>query len=109
MIPLLCVPALVSGQTVPSKAWITTIPDAGVLGAAIGPDGRIYLAGLSNSLTFPITSNALQSSIIDRAVSVPGFFTILDSSGQNVLYSTYLNGIIPERSNISCGAAIVLQ
>ena len=68
-------------------------------GIALGPDNTVYVVGSSNSTNFPITANALYSSLGQgtpgtcnnapcRDVTVTSF----DSSGTGLLFSTYLGG-----------------
>jgi hypothetical protein len=63
---------------------------------AIDREDAVYVAGFTNSLDFPITSNAFQKQCDQDAV--PGvcigdaFVAKFDSSGRKVVYSTYLGG-----------------
>lgn len=63
---------------------------------AIDHEDRVYVAGYTNSLDFPITSNAFQKEC-DQGAYIgfcigDAFVAKLDSSGQNLVYSTYLGG-----------------
>ena len=95
-------------QTVPAKQWISTIPNCVLLGAAAGPDGRIFLIGTADT-GFPVTANALQptlTNILDPA----GIFAILDPSGSTALYATYLNGLVPHKIVVDQnGSAYILS
>ena len=51
--------------------------------------GRIYLSGPTSSLAFPVTDDAFQS-VIQSDVDL--FFTVVNASGDKLLYSTYLGG-----------------
>jgi hypothetical protein len=60
---------------------------------AIDPQGDAYLAGLSVSSDFPVTPGAIQSKNKGLAAGSPvGYFTELNPSGTELLYSTYLGG-----------------
>jgi len=60
---------------------------------AIDPQGDAYLAGLSVSSDFPVTPGAIQSKNKGLASGSPvGYFTELNPSGTELLYSTYLGG-----------------
>lgn len=73
---------------------------------ALGPSGRIYLAGYTFSQEFPVTPDAIQATCLACVTAYQGmfgsdaFFSVLDPSlnGQNELvYSTYLGGNISDR------------
>ena len=64
---------------------------------AVDGSGNVYLAGATQSPNFPVTTNALNQHI--AGTSAPGtgypidaFVTELNSSGSNLLFSTYLGG-----------------
>jgi len=56
---------------------------------AVDKNGSAYVTGYSGSSTFPVTAGAFQSS---NAGTHDAFFTVLNSSGSALLYSTYLGG-----------------
>jgi hypothetical protein len=56
-------------------------------GVALGPGGSIYVAGSTKSNNFP-TRNALQSTSLTDGT----FVTRFDSTGGDLVYSTYLHG-----------------
>ena len=60
-----------------------------VIYTAPGPDGSFYLAGVTDSTDFPVTRGGLQE---DLAGSADAFVTKLDSTGTEIMYSTYLGG-----------------
>jgi len=69
--------------------------DAG-FGVALGPAGNAYAAGGSNSLDFPTTSGAYQSS----SLGPDPFLTVFNGAGSGLLYSTFLGGsFAQERAN----------
>ncbi|MFZ0828064.1 MAG: immunoglobulin domain-containing protein [Verrucomicrobiia bacterium] len=84
--------------------------DDGAFGIAVDPAGNAYLTGFTDSPNFPTSTNALYktiSGILDPSYGyypVDAFVTELDSSGSNLVYSTYLGG-----SSTDCGKAIALD
>lgn len=58
-------------------------------GIAIDREGNAYVTGLTQSIDFPTTPNALQS---NRAGSQDAFVTKINPSGTDLIYSTYLGG-----------------
>ncbi len=62
-------------------------------GRAIAVDsaGNTYVAGLTNSSTFPVTPGALQTTPGAPAGSPISFISKIDSSGTTLIYSTYLS------------------
>ncbi|AXC10399.1 Cell surface protein [Acidisarcina polymorpha] len=62
-------------------------------GLAVDAEGNAYVAGLTNSANFPVTSNAYQK--VNNALANLGgnaFITKLNPSGSSLVYSTYLGG-----------------
>jgi uncharacterized protein (TIGR03437 family) len=57
---------------------------------AIAPDGSVSVAGSTDSLDFPLTSDAAQTQFAVTADGSAGFFVRLDVTGK-VRYSSYLN------------------
>ena len=64
--------------------------DFGV-GIAVGADGAAYVVGQTNSVDFPVTASAFQSSLHDL-YSDDGFLSILTPDGSALRYSTYFGG-----------------
>lgn len=58
---------------------------------AISSSGNAYIAGTTSSTDFPVTPGAFQSVNNDTAGSNV-FVTEIDSTGKNLIYSTYLGG-----------------
>jgi hypothetical protein len=56
---------------------------------AVDKNGNAYVTGYAGSSTFPVTAGAFQS---NNAGPHDAFFTVLNSSGSALLYSTYLGG-----------------
>jgi len=52
----------------------------------------VYLAGYSYDASFPVTNNAHQQTFASASGSKDGVFTVLDSSGNTALYSTFYGG-----------------
>lgn len=57
---------------------------------AVNSDGQAYITGETSSADFPITAGAFQS--IPASVGQNGFVTQLNSSGSDLIYSTFLGG-----------------
>jgi hypothetical protein len=60
-----------------------------VIYTAQGSDGSFYLTGATDSTDFPVTRGGLQN---DLAGVADAFVTKLDSTGTEIVYSTYLGG-----------------
>lgn len=71
------------------------------LGIALDAAGSVYVTGLTDSLDFPTTAGALQTSLNG---SRDAFVTKLNSTGSALLYSTYLGG-----DNLETGNSIGLD
>src|SRR5215469_4781331 len=56
---------------------------------AVDKNGNAYVTGYAGSSTFPVTAGAFQS---NNAGTHDAFFTVLNSSGSALVYSTYLGG-----------------
>ncbi len=67
---------------------ITLAPDSLGTAIAIDPSGNAIVAGATGATNFPVTSNAIQSSLNGPSNL---FLAKLDPSG-NILYATYLGG-----------------
>ncbi|MFN2545305.1 MAG: SBBP repeat-containing protein [Actinomycetota bacterium] len=66
-----------------------------VSGLALGPDGRVYVVGYTQSLDFPTTSGAFQSKPQDKADLAlleggDGYVFELSADGRTLVASTYL-------------------
>jgi hypothetical protein len=60
---------------------------------AVDPAGNAYVAGQTTSTNFPVTAGALQTANKSaESVPITGFVAKLNSSGTNLIYSTYLGG-----------------
>ena len=57
--------------------------------------GNIYLAGFTSSVNFPTNSNALSPT---NSGSFDAFVVKLDPSGTNLIYSTYIGGVLNDQA-----------
>jgi len=60
-------------------------------GIAVDATGKAYVTGLTTSLNFPTTPDALQPQPATSS-SRPAFLTVLNPDGSALVYSTYLSG-----------------
>lgn len=65
------------------KAW------DGIMGARVDNQGRVYVAGHTQSEDFPITPGAAQASLAGKSDS---FLAAFSADASQLLYSTYLGG-----------------
>ncbi len=75
-----------------SLAWTTFLGShGGDYGNAITVDanGTVYVAGDTDSNQYPVTRDAVQG---NRGGGVDAVFSVLDTNGQNLLYSTFYGG-----------------
>ncbi len=61
------------------------------IGIAIAADGAAYAVGKTNSVDFPVTASAFQSSLHDLYAD-DGFLTVLTPDGGALRYATYFGG-----------------
>ena len=70
-------------------------PITSVRGLEIGPKGKIYLTGETNTVDFPVSSNAFQKKYKSGTgiwyYQRDAFFSILEEDGR-IIYSSYLGG-----------------
>jgi hypothetical protein len=64
----------------------------GVLAIAVDKEGNAYLTGSTWSSNFPVTQGAIQNQNKAFPYGYSAFVAKLDSTGSNLLYSTYLGG-----------------
>ena len=64
----------------------------GVFGLAVDANGNVVVTGVTESLDFPITANAVQNTVTGDAA----FVTVISADGTQVLYSTFLGGTISD-------------
>ncbi len=69
-------------------------------GIGLDGSGNVYLTGLTASVNFPVTTNAVSRKLNSLAYfgnyTNDAFVTKLDATGTNLLYSTYLGGSGPD-------------
>lgn len=77
-------------------SYSACVGDGSVAGIAVDALGNAYVAGTTTSATFPTTSGSFQPTFSGGncgSISCPdGFVFKLNSSGSDLLYSTYLGG-----------------
>jgi hypothetical protein len=74
------------------------------LALRVDTGGNAYIAGFTSSPNFPITANAVQAVMPNSTAT--GFVTEVNSTGTQVLYSTFLGGNTADRAN---GIALDVQ
>jgi hypothetical protein len=84
--------------TVKYLTYLGGSTDDGATSLAVDAAGHVYLTGFTDSTNFPTTTNALYQNIggsygaTFRSYPVDAFVAELNSSGSNLVYSTYLGG-----------------
>ena len=71
-------------------------------GAAVDSDGNVYIAGATRSYDFPTTPGAYDTSY-NPGTAYDAFVTKLNSTGTDLIYSTYLGG---SDTDYGLGAAV---
>jgi hypothetical protein len=72
---------------------------ASVAAVALDASGRVYLAGLAFSTSFPTTPGASDSTCDACGVLGNGHLTVLSADGASLLYGTFLGGSFAEFAN----------
>ena len=66
-------------------------------GIALDPAGEAYVTGSTNSGMFPVTADAFQGTYGKSSTNDPSaFLTKLNSTGSALIYSSYLEGSLPD-------------
>lgn len=76
-------------------AWSTLLGGSGndeAAALALSPDGRVTLAGLTFSSSFPTTPGAFDRSFNSLAFTDDGFVARLSADGASLLWSTFVGG-----------------
>jgi uncharacterized protein (TIGR03437 family) len=82
-----------------------TIDFDGLAAIAVASDGSVYLTGTTESPDFPTTGNALQRTFSSGAA---GFVSKVSRDGASLLYSTLLDGVLPNSIAVdSDGNAVI--
>jgi urease beta subunit len=81
--------------------WESTGEGDQVNGIALDGAGDAYVAGITSSNDFPVTSGAFQTTNNSGGFYYPvtGFITKLNPTGSAVVYSTYLGGSVLDGAN----------
>ncbi len=66
---------------------------------ALDGTGRMYVAGYTRSLDFPVTPTGFQRRQADNGLYEDGFIVLLSAAGQELLRGTYLGGSAGDRVN----------
>jgi alpha-tubulin suppressor-like RCC1 family protein len=107
-----------SGTSLIYLTYLGGSADDGAFGVAVDSAGNAYVTGFTDSPDFPVTNsipggvpglpNSTNiSGILDKSFGyypIDAFVTELDSSGSNLVYSTYLGG-----SSMDCGMGIAVD
>lgn len=76
------------------------------LAIAVDAAGNAFIAGITNSLDFPVTPGAFQPECACDYFSGDAFVAKLNSNGSALLYSTYLGGIDTANGNLGRPEAV---
>lgn len=79
-----------SGDSLVYSTFLGGASDNEGYGIAVDVSGNSYVTGNTNSVNFPTTSNAYQ--LINMG-GYDAFVTVLNSSGDSLIYSSYLGGL----------------
>jgi uncharacterized protein (TIGR03437 family) len=66
---------------------------------AVDASGRMYVAGYTRSLDFPVTANAFQARQADNGLYEDGFAVLFSATGRELVGGTYLGGSAGDRVN----------
>ena len=59
---------------------------------ALDTGGDAYIAGMTCSPDFPVTNNAIQTTLAGADTSYSAFFSELNANGSDLIFSTYIGG-----------------
>src|SRR4030095_9701387 len=75
----------------------------GAFSIAVDPIGQAFITGLAGPANFPVTPNAFQPQFGGGSIAQDGFVTVLNRTGDSLVYSTYLGGSTNE---VTTGIAV---
>jgi RHS repeat-associated protein len=81
-----------TGSTLSFSTYLGGSGDDGALGIAIGLDGKIYVTGVTDSINFPTSTGAFQSTLNGPAGATNAFVTVFNPAGNGLVSSSYLGG-----------------
>jgi len=85
-----------SGTNLVYATYLGGNDEDAAFGIALDPAGNVYVAGLTSSTNFPVTTNAVSSALHGTPYfghyPYDAFVAKLDTSGGRLLYATYLGG-----------------
>ncbi len=76
-------------------------------GIAVDSTGSAYIAGVTQSVDFPVSPNGFQKTLAGTSATGPqnAFVSKLSPDGSQLMYSTYLGGGAEQTSRIAIGSA----
>jgi hypothetical protein len=75
----------------------------GAFSIDVDPIGQAYITGLAGPDNFPVTFNAFQPQFGGGSIAQDGFVTVLNRTGDSLVYSTYLGG---SSNEVTTGIAV---
>lgn len=87
------------GSTLAYSTYLGGSADDVATSVALDGTGRMYVAGYTRSLDFPVTPTGFQRRQADNGLYEDGFLVLLSASGQELLRGTYLGGSAGDRIN----------
>lgn len=75
----------------------------GAFSIDVDPIGQAYITGVSGPDNFPVTFNAFQPQFGGGSIAQDGFVTVLNRTGDSLVYSTYLGG---SSNEVTTGIAV---
>ncbi len=91
--------------TLQQTAFATLLGAGTVTRIAVDGDGNVIVAGTTTSHSFPTTANAIER---DFSSSTAGFLTRISADDGALLYSTFLDGLMPYGMALSPDGNVVI-